>query len=296
MKKLVATFLTILSCSVVIALPIGNPSEASLFTNGAWCESTGCDPCDPCFSWCDAWSLRIGFYGDYVFNRHMEVRKHNNGDHTGSDIERTGIFTNAGYLVFNVCDRMDVFATLGATNLHIRTDDEAYDPIENGMLGTESELAFVTDFSWSVGGRATLWECCCFAIGVEAQYFSFRPRMDYFLNYGSGELTYLTNFPRAHYDEWQVGLGASYRFATSCPTLAMVPYLAVKWAGSRLDMNKTMFQDESAVTYTLNGLQSKKLWGYAVGMSFTLCDMIGVTVEGRYADEKAVYVNGQFRF
>lgn len=300
MKKLVATILTVLSCGAAYALPIGNPSEASLFLNGLCWDTPCCDPCDPCFSWCDAWSIRLGFYGDYVFNRHLEVREGDDDDDTeGSDIDETSFFTNAGYIALNICDRVDVFTTLGASKLHIRTDAKSF----GSTTSLESELFFETKFSWSIGARATLWECDCFAIGVEGQYLRSTPDLDSFLNYDTGTLTYFNDGDddgpnSSRYQEWQVGLGISYRFATSCPTLAMIPYVGVKWAWSRVDFhdNNDFTFIEDGESLTVHRLRAKKLWGYAVGMTFTLCDMIGVNVEGRFGDEKAVAVLGQFRF
>lgn len=291
MKKLVVTILTLLSCGTAYALPVGNPSEASLFRNGLWWESCCCDPCDPCFSWCDAWSLRIGFYGDYVFNRHMEI---DSGDHeNGADIDTMTITTNAGYIALNICDRLDVFGTLGATTLGICTDATSW----GSLASLNSELGFETYFSWSVGARATLWQWGCFGIGVEGQYFETRPDLDYFIEYNGGTFTYFNNNNGVRYYEWQVGLGASYKIATSCPSVALVPYAAVKWAGSKLSLDNFSFVDPtSGTSLVLENLEAKKLWGYAIGVSFTLCDLIGLTVEGRWADEKALYVNGQFRF
>ncbi len=73
MKKIIFTILTILSCGGAYALPVGNPSDASLLYDGLIWEGHCADMCDPCVTWCDAFSVRIGFYGDYVFNRHMQV-------------------------------------------------------------------------------------------------------------------------------------------------------------------------------------------------------------------------------
>lgn len=291
MKKLVVTMLTLLTCGAAYALPVGNPAEASLFLNGVWWDSYCCDPCDPCFSWCDAWSFRAGFYGDYVFNRHLEVDKSDH--HHGDDIDETEMHTSAAYLAFNVCDRLDIFGTLGATSMHINTDATSW----GSLVSLQSELAFETYFSWSIGARATVWQCDCFAVGVEGQYFQTNPDLDYYLEYNGGTFTYFNDGNGVRYSEWQVGLGLSYRFATSCPTFAMVPYAAVKWSGSKLDFGDIRFQDPtSGNQLTLDDLAAKKLWGYAIGLSFTMCDMIGVTVEGRWADEKAIYVNGQVRF
>jgi len=300
MKKLVVTLLTILTCGAVQALPVGNPGEASLFTNGIFCESNGCcDFCDPCFSWCDAWSIRVGFYGNYVFNRHLEVDR--NGDE-GKDIEHAEIYTNAGYIALNLCDRFDIFATLGSTTIELGFDDRV---LTNeiladfaGGLTTFDTLRFEPTFSWSVGGRATLWECDCFTVGLEGEYFRTNPNADYLVGFANALVSFEDR--SVTYSEWQVGFGASYTIATSCPNLAFVPYLAVKWSGAKLegvDLGQLFdIADADVVNGELPNLNNKKLWGYAVGTSFTLCDVAGVTVEGRFGDEKALYVNGQFRF
>ncbi len=287
MKKIALTALTVLSCGVASALPVGNPTDASMFTNGLWWGESCCEPCDPCFNWCDAFSVRVGFYGDYVFNRHMEIKS---GGTELSDIDDTEIFTNAGLLVLNVCDWVDIFATLGATDISIFTDGGSF-----SANTTMIQLDFTTAFSWSIGGRATVWECDSFSVGVEGQYFSTSPDLNSLIQYSSGDIVYFNDNNSAKYSEWQVGLAASYRWESGCPGLAFIPYMGLKWAGSSLNM------DDFAVTltsiaYTLRDLESKKLWGYAVGCTALLKDMIAVTVEGRFADEKAVHVNGQIRF
>ncbi|MCH9620297.1 MAG: hypothetical protein SP4CHLAM17_12460 [Chlamydiales bacterium] len=279
--------LTILSFGAAYALPIGNPSEASLYTNGLWWGNNCCEPCDPCFSWCDAFSIRAGFYGDYVFNRHMEIKS---GGTDLSDIDKTEVYTNAGMLVLNVCDWVEAFVTLGATDLRILTD--------GGSFSTDTtmvQLDFETDFSWSIGGRATIWECDSFGVGVEGQYFRTTPNVDSLIRYASGNIVYFNSNNTATYSEWQVGLGASYKWQTGCPGFALTPYMGLKWAGSTLDMNDLAFTFDS-VAYTLRTLDAKKLWGYAVGVTATVCDTVGATVEGRFADEKAVSATMQIRF
>ena len=167
MKKLILIALTLISCGTVYTLPIGNPSEASLYPNGLWWGSACCKPYDPCFSWCEALSLRLGFYGDYVFNRHMQIYS---GGHSQSDIDRTEIYTNAGLLVLNICNWIDIFSTLGASDFKLFTDGGAF-----SNNSTVIQLDWDTTWSWSVGGRATIWECDCFSVGVEGQYFRSTP-------------------------------------------------------------------------------------------------------------------------
>lgn len=281
MKKLFATMLMVLACGAAYALPVGNPSEASLLCDGVIWEGHCGDPCDPCLTWCDAFSLRVGFYGDYVFNRHLQVRDRRVGQR--AHIEHFSLYTNAGYLAANLWDRFDIFATLGTTNFSLNTDASTFD----GGRGRRLEIESDSDFSWSIGARGTLWECGCTALGIEGQYFSTRPHIKRVSDVFLGQ----SEYGNAHwrYQEWQVGLGVSHRINM------LVPYVAVKWSGVR---TKT---GGYATTQLTDGIlayntRNTKSWGYAIGVSLVDCEKAAITVEGRFADEKALYVNGQVRF
>lgn len=284
MKKLIMTMLTVLACGATYALPVGNPSDASLLCDGLIWEGHCGDPCDPCLSWCEAISMRFGFYGDYVFNRHLELE-----DNGGGDIEQTQIFTNAGYLALNIWDRLDVFATLGATNLKFNTNLADFTGIPVSR-DNRLDLETSTNFSWSVGARATLWECGCTTLGLEGQYF--RSNMDVRrLTARATSSAYPDNNVQALLQEWQVGLGISHRINM------FVPYVAVKYSRARLGFdNAVVITTDFSDTITLRDQRSKKHWGYAVGVSLVDCEKASLTVEGRFGDEKALYVNGQIRF
>jgi major outer membrane protein len=294
MKKLVVTLLTILTCGAMQALPVENPGAASLFTNGMFCNR---DVCDPCFNWCDAWSIRIGFYGNYVYNRHLEAKTN------GHDIAKTTLFTNAGYLAFNICDRIDLFGTLGATTIAY-TDTFVGPPSEFTPGVAVPNTVFVDTglneaFSWSVGGRVTLWESNCFMLGIEGEYFRTAPKYDYYNGDFQVGLVGLDDFFSNIYSEWQVGLGAAYTIFGRNPNFACIPYIAIKWSDCDLAHSYEYVVDlidREPLQILLPGMQAAKHWGYAVGATCVMSNCIGVTVEGRFGDEKALYVNGQFRF
>lgn len=279
MKKLFMSMISLLACGAAFALPVGNPSDASLLCDGLIWEGHCGDPCDPCLSWCDAWSFRVGFYGDYVFNRHLEV---DNDAIDNPDIEHAEIYTNAGYFAFNMYDRFDVFATLGATNLRLETNASAFRGTTNSRFVLETETAF----SWSIGARATIWECGCTSLGAEGQYFRTCPDIRYVdVGYTSGN--YPDGILDARYWEWQVGLGVAHRINM------FVPYVAVKYSRGHLDLDTASLTSPTATLYNSD---TKKHWGYAVGVSLVDCEKASLTVEGRFADEKALHVNGQIRF
>lgn len=280
MKKLFTTLLTVLACGSVYALPVGNPSDASLLCDGLLFEGHCGDPCDPCLTLCDAFSLRVGFYGDYVFNRHLEIDRHSDG----SDIESAEIYTNAALITANLWDRLDVFTTFGGTNLRLETNASSF----NGPNGSRFVLETETNFSWSIGARGTIWECGCTSLGIEGQYLFTKPDVKR-VTVGAVDSVYPDSTVSSKYREWQVGVGLSHRINI------FVPYVAVKWSRARFTCDNAQ-PGAPIAAMTLFNTQNKKDWGYAVGVSIVDCEKASLTVEGRFGDEKAVHVNGQIRF
>lgn len=265
MKKLIASLLL---ATPLAALPVGNPAEPSLMTSGLlW------DECNPCP--CEILSLRTGFYGDYVFNRHLRD--------AFQEFEHASIYTNAGYLAANLWNRIDFFATLGASSLFVETNEEVFvEPETGGRVQFESN----SRFSWSVGGRASLLEYACYTLGAEAQYFSTNVNLSRATFSGSTGTTSFYPDTNVHYKEWQAGLGISRRI------YMFVPYVAVKWSKCMLFSRVSLDDLGSEVAR----LRNRKSWGYAVGCTLVDSCSASLTAEARFADEKALYVNGQFRF
>nr|AMO26053.1 major outer membrane protein [Chlamydia pecorum] len=199
------------------ALPVGNPAEPSLLIDGTIWEGMSGDPCDPCATWCDAISLRVGFYGDYVFDRVLKTdvpkmfsmgtaptssnnapttsnaKSDRNNPAYGKHMHDAEWFTNAGYIALNIWDRFDIFCSLGATSGYFKGNSASFNLIGLiGISGTQLqdtmypnasisngvvELYTDTTFSWSVGARGALWECGCATLGAEFQYAQSKPRV-----------------------------------------------------------------------------------------------------------------------
>ncbi|MCB1181716.1 MAG: hypothetical protein KDK55_06845 [Chlamydiia bacterium] len=286
MKRRLISLLTLALPGAIFSLPVGNPWDASLLCNGIFCEGTCCkDPCDSHTKWYDAWNLRVGFYGDYVFERHLQANEYTNH----RTIHKTEIYTNAGYVALNFFDRLDIFSTLGATEMLIITGQE---PL--GGTGNRITVDTNTDFSWSLGARATLWEYGCLGIGAEVQYFRSRFEIN-FTKMENSLPDYSLNGEAVKYHEWQLGLGAAYRINIASNTTALVPYAAVKWNRALVNFGNGIFMPD-LTTLTLVNFENDRAWGYAVGVTLVGCRKTGLTVEGRFADEKALHVNAQFRF
>ena len=167
MKKLlksVLVFAALGSASSLQALPVGNPAEPSLMIDGILWEGFGGDPYDPCTTWCDAISLRLGYYGDYVFDRVLktDVNKEfemgaapttaDNSDAVtaptqlktranpayGKHFQDAEMFTNAAFMALNIWDRFDVFCTLGATNGYLKGNSASFNLV--GLFGDPTQV------------------------------------------------------------------------------------------------------------------------------------------------------------
>lgn len=286
MKKILLLFISVLSLRSAYALPVGNPAAASLLPTGVFFD--GCDFEDPCCNWDHSFNFRFGFYGDYVFNRHLCTKDNR-------EIQHTHLFTNAGYLALNFLDRIDIFTSLGVTNLGLETDATVF----TATFPSRVLVDYNSRFSWSFGIRSTLYEWCNTTLGIEAQYFSFNPYINSIVVsdiFTANPSDFLTS-----YREWQVGLGLSQQVGV------FIPYTAVKLSHVNLSHNDEVvnflirsmpphISDPHIYTLIFENLKNNKRWGWVVGVTLLTCDSIDLTVEGRFGDEKAVYVDGQIRF
>lgn len=165
--KSVLVFAALGSASSLQALPVGNPAEPSLMIDGILWEGFGGDPCDPCTTWCDAVSLRLGYYGDYVFDRVLKtdvakdfemgaaptkqdtdklqtapltpISRENPA--YGKHFQDAEMFTNAAFMALNIWDRFDVFCTLGATNGYLKGNSASFNLV--GLFGDPTQAAQV---------------------------------------------------------------------------------------------------------------------------------------------------------
>lgn len=280
------------------ALPVGNPLDASNLCTGIFWDETCCNPCGSYEHWCQAWNLRIGYYGDFVFNRRLEV----NRTEFDATIRKTQLFTNAAYLAVNLCNRFDVFSTFGSSKLYLETPATAFP--QNGTYNNSTlHIELDGKFSWSLGARATIWECGCFGFGAEAQYFSYKSDIKY-AYIGAGEPAYVED-AGVRFREYQVGVGATYKIPIcDCKTF-VVPYAAIKWDHAKMNFGNfivtTVTRDQAqeiifTTTSTLVSLVSQNDFGWVVGATLVGCCKWSITAEARFFGETACHINSQLRF
>lgn len=290
MKKLLLPFVLFILCSSIFALPVGNPSESNMLCRGLFCR--GKPPSCPTLHIWDDFSYRMGYYGDFVFNR--LIRNHDSDNSNNSEhIKNCRILTNAAYLDLNVWKGFDIFGTLGATNFSYSGNQFAFGPItipSSGCIRAETANAF----SWSVGVRGILYEWCGMQLGMEGQFFQSELKLKKLkFNHDSTLLVRNGLHTYGQCTEMQVGIGISRRFK------AFLPYIAAKWS----EFEVVWRNNPSPITFpnsdlslSIHDLRGRKHWGMAVGCSLISCNLAALTLEGRFIDENALYVNAQFRF
>lgn len=275
MKKWFLVLFLTFTCALE-ALPLGNPAETALFSENILFSSSFCELVNI--------GLRAGYYGDFVFDRKLHLRENR---HIARDLIKTEISTNAGYLVLNLCDRHDIFCTLGATRISIEADQQVWREAPTAFA-KNSFLTLKPGFSWSIGGRTVLYENAGFILGVEGQYFAAYPVIHKYQMFTFANPHYLHG--EATYREGQLGAVLSYEIDTFSPDFSAIPYIGVKWARATLTSHNFTFNAdtfEGFVPFTIFNTESVLSLGCPIGVTLLLNQSIDFTLEGRFGDEIA---------
>jgi hypothetical protein len=282
LKKLSALFLTLLS--PLSALQVGNPTQSTMINCSA-----GLDWCIPKFFVCDWMDFRIGFTGDYVFDFPTKIDGENYGQN-----RVTSWSTNAAYFATNIFQCVDFVSSYGVTEITIQQF------VPSDSLTTNSSIReIVTDpwFSWTTGIHATLFKRHGFGIGAGGDYFYVAPNLSYINLYGPNP-AYPGGDIEIELSEWQAFLGANYTFPIA-PTINIVPYGAMKWNGVYLKGKNAQVTSSTGgtdITTLLRNYDNARLFGYALGLTMEGCNRFSATLEGRFANERAVSFNVQAKY
>lgn len=254
MKKLLALVTGLVAAGSAFASPVLSPAAAAAHTDGVFF----CDDCS-------CWSLRAGFRGDYVFNRHLSGAN-------GQTIDTFSMFANEGVLTLNLWDRLDIYGLVGAASQDVAT--------KVGAAFVQAN--FETKTIWGVGARATIlegnWGCCGTSyLGADINYegISTANATTVLVN---GSPSFAGTGTSSRYREWQVSVQVGHRIAM------LTPYIAAKWSNAHIN------------SPNLSSSNSGRHWGYAVGTALVDAGRMSVTAEARFVDETAMTISGEFRF
>lgn len=285
MKSLLTAIISLVLPVSLSALPIGNPSEPANFFENTFETSflRYGDPCGRCYN------FRLGYYGDFVYDRHLRVHQSGNESY----FSRARMATNAASFTLNLMQILDLYATLGATNFTLVGMGKSFSPsTPPGFLTT---LNTVSHFSWSVGARTLLYVYQNTVFGGGVQYFSCDPHVS-----NIGRVYERTSPPSSvnlDYSEVQASLAISHLFAFCGSPISLIPYIGAKYARVFVDTQRITFPSQPGVLVSLPGhIENARKFGYAVGATMRVYGNLGVTVEGQWMDENAVSVTGQLRY
>lgn len=292
MKKLLCALTSLFLPLSVSALPIGNPSDPANYVENTF-STLFLRYGD---SDCNLLSYRFGYYGDFVFNRHLEA----DSSRSKADYSSAKMATNAASLTVNFCELLDVFVTLGATDFQLVGMGKGFSP--SSPAGFTTTLNTSTDFSWSVGARTILYVWGNSVLGVSGQYFSTDPHItNVGVVFGRNSTSHSTTF---EYKEAQVSAALSHMFCFGNSPLALIPYIGAKYARVWVNTSSITLPPitipavpPGPFLISLPGdIKNSRKFGWALGTTLRLYGNLGVTVEGQWADENAVSVTGQLRY
>lgn len=263
----------LLPCLVVVsaahALPVLSPAEPLAFSQSLFLHPIT-----------DHFSIRLGFRGDYVYNRKLiDVTE---------PVGRYSLFSNAGVLTANFFDRIDLYGLVGAAS---QTFALVYDAPVVSIKNT-----FYTTTVWGAGIKALLgtwnWTKQSGPTFLSASFDYERINtvapwittagVDPFERLGSAYLADV--IPNCRYQEIQGALAIGHRIKK------LIPYMAVKWSQAHLK------EQEPAPILPFQSLKSQYHLGYVVGISLIDVACMTVTAEARFVDETAMTIAGAFRF
>ena len=232
-------------------------------------EQGCCLPADCLFT------LKTGYEWDDVFNARLAIKKEL--AHFYRNVNSYSQTNHWGVITCGFNDRVELYGALGNTSLHIEQK-----PFSNLRLKYGTSDAF----SWEIGGRVLLAYWSNFHLGIDAKYFKSNPKIKKISINGDAISLHGATFDS---EQWQVGLGVSHRFNY------WAPYIGVKYSNI---WGKFKYGDVLKLSpwgHSMN-FENRFPLGPFVGCSFFLQRGLNINIEGRWVNETAMTVSGDFRF
>lgn len=251
--------------SLVSALPLDNPGLPALYSRGCFNGTF-----EEFYSW------RNGFYGDYVYNQCIQAKNSDLG--TKEALPYFSVSMQGAQFILNYADMLDVYALFGSADFRFE-------------LPRGTTTVQVNDNFFASGGARFCKRFGRWIAGIEGQYLHSRLENYQFFQLTNAEIHHVsTSDSNGIFRTYQGGLGLTYEVVGEAGVV-FSPYIGLKFTGAL-----GHFQFKNNAESLKYKFRSDKSVGYVVGATTLLCHAIGVTVEGRFGDENALYVNGQLRF
>lgn len=266
MKNIFALMVGLVTSVAITAGPVGTPAAPMMYEDGVYMSGNS------------DYSVRIGYMGDFVFDRKMQNK--NNDRHIVDDMD---IISNYGEITLNLFDRVDLFARLGTGHF-----TQSYRYRESGTgANNEVDIYSESDFKWGLGARAIIYNWDNTVLTLSGDYSRMKPKIERLSLAGtSAEQPNV----KARVRDWGVGLAVSHQ-------LDMVtPYIGVKFGDAKVKYNQSVPDGGSSFAINLRELEARTNVGLVLGCSVLADKKFNVNLEGRLIDENAASVSADLRF
>lgn len=271
------------SCAL-FSLPVLNPANPDLLRQNTFL----------CYEDSDIWSVKLGYRGDFVFDRKMQYFSFFAPAH----ITKFSISTNAAMATLNLWKRADIFFYAGAIQPSI--NEKVLFPPNIPFVGGNTERVtkrFATRGVFGVGAKAILWKCNwgnpgTTYISIDGQYEKSEPMNVRLYALNDMPLTFFGRFSM-QYREAQIALGLAHRFHN------IIPYTAVKWSKVKtkdLDFYNVFIGFLPTLMRHRWLETNRRSFGYVVGVTLVDVSCMNITAEARFVDERALSVTADLRF
>ena len=264
MKRLLIVVVAILSVSIVYAGPAGNPSAPQLVEEGF-------------FIYRDCWmNFRIGYEGSFTTDARMKQTSESFGK-----VDNFHQEYNAGTFTLNILERVDIFGVFASARMKA---DWRISPVAEAMrIEAQSRYRFL----WAAGGNILLFDWGNTGFGIAGRYTSTNPDLEWLAGNGTG---FATTGAKFRYCQWQVDLAFSHRIDI------FIPYVGIKFSGSRARIRTLTSRSIANNGSGSIHMRNKDYVGAVIGTTLTSGKCFMLNIEGRFVDEEAVSITGEFRF
>lgn len=240
----------------------GNPGEPGLLTHGIiWEEAPIAN-------------LRVGFFGDYVYNQTSQDTFPKEGEERETyDMQ---LWTQASIITLNIRNWIDIYGILGG--LRIQNNGEIFTPQE---------------FAWGVGSKIVFLHLGRWRAGCDVKYFQSEQKPQFFQ---CNNLAYnVTSNFYFLYREIQAALGLSYR------THYVSPYVSASYISTELSPTpSTVFlRIPSRNRETRLGIKSvsnANHFGLILGATLIDVRKASLSLEWRVFNQNSIDLSGEIRF
>jgi hypothetical protein len=244
--------------------PVGNPFAPSLIQEGFFISK-------------DAWmNFRIGYEGNFVSDARMKQKQESQG--RVDDFSQT---YNSGTFTLNFLERIDLFGVFGSARME--ADWRISPPAGATRIEVQSHYRFI----WAAGGKILLFDWGNTGLSMGGRYTQNRSNLEWLTSNGA---LFDPDAAKFRYYQWQADLSLAHKINI------FIPYAGVKFSRARARIGTVLSTPIATDGGGVIHMRNRDLVGAVIGVTLTGGQYFMLNIEGRFVDEEAFSVMGEFRF